>query len=462
MRFARVALLIAGVIASFAGSAVASPALTTFPSSLPALGTITAGSDGNMWLTSENDTASTSAIVRMTPIGQTTVFPTYPGSAIIGLAPGPDGNMWFTSFGGTAADPPGIGVLTPAGLVTDFSNGLSPGANDLLNSIVAGPDGNLWFSAGSGESIAPQRPEIGRITPTGQITEFRSGLSTKAIPEQIVAGPDGDLWFVDAGEPGEVGRVTPAGQITEFDVGGPSGVGIDVGGVAAGSDGNVWLTDFFPDPSVASITPAGKVTRFTAGLLPGRTSEPGDMTRGSDGNVYFVDNDGWGRAIGRVTPRGQITEFPVNPFGDTSDFIESIASGPGGIWMVDGAVRRLSLGGAAGARPLQAHLSCTHHGSARADWVCASSLVPRAATASGPLRVTARQVGVIAAGTGRLAAGRLTATLSLRNRLDDDFDLLLTLASHHSKRVISARLTFQKRPEKTAPAPKTHRSAPTA
>src|SRR5262249_12696343 len=160
-----------------------------------------------------------------------------------------------------------------------------------------------------------------------------------------------------------------AGQITEFSVGGPRGVGVDVGGVAAGAGGSVWFTEFFPDPLVGSVTPAGHVTRFRAGLLAGNNSEPGDMTRGTDGNVYFVDNNSWGRAIGRVTPRGQITEFPVTPSGDSSDFINSIAPGPGGIWMIEGAVRRLSLGGAPGARPLQAHLSCTHHGSARADWV---------------------------------------------------------------------------------------------
>ena len=38
---------------------------------------------------------------------------------------------------------------------------------------------------------------IGRITPTGSITEFTDGLSDGAEPTSIVKGPDGRLWFTE-------------------------------------------------------------------------------------------------------------------------------------------------------------------------------------------------------------------------------------------------------------------------
>src|SRR6202158_1273351 len=54
----------------------------------------------------------------------------------------------------------------------------------------------------------------------------------------IAAGADGNLWFVDAGQR-KVGRITPSGTITEF------GLPANVGGpyaITSGPDGNIWVT----------------------------------------------------------------------------------------------------------------------------------------------------------------------------------------------------------------------------
>jgi virginiamycin B lyase len=51
--------------------------------------------------------------------------------------------------------------------------------------IAAGPDGNLWFM----ETNANQ---IGRITPTGTITEYPVP-TTSSAPSFIAPGPDGYL-----------------------------------------------------------------------------------------------------------------------------------------------------------------------------------------------------------------------------------------------------------------------------
>src|SRR5271169_5211344 len=86
-------------------------------------------------------------------------------SAPGGLAAGPDGNLWFTETNGNR-----IGRITPAGVVTEFSTGISPNAQ--LWDITTGPDGNLWFTENNGG--------IGRITPSGVVTEFHAGLTACA------------------------------------------------------------------------------------------------------------------------------------------------------------------------------------------------------------------------------------------------------------------------------------------
>lgn len=57
------------------------------------------------------------------------------------------------------------------------------------NKIAAGPDGNMWFT----ESLG-----IGRVTPAGVITEFSAAISADSgLFEGIAAGPDGNLWFTE-------------------------------------------------------------------------------------------------------------------------------------------------------------------------------------------------------------------------------------------------------------------------
>ena len=99
-----------------------------------------------------------------------------------------------------------------------------------VRGIVAGPDGNVWFTC-ERDDIPPHFvPEsiVGRVTPQGEVQEFSQGLSPLSFLPEIIAGPDGNLWFPI--EPGlnqfppkaalaGIGRVTPQGQITEFRAG---------------------------------------------------------------------------------------------------------------------------------------------------------------------------------------------------------------------------------------------------
>src|SRR5262245_54288010 len=97
------------------------------------------------------------------------------------------------------------------------------------------------------------------------------------------------------------GRWLPS-TITEFPLP-PLNLGASFGavGITAGPDGNVW----FADPvahAVGRITPAGQVTEFpTPGI------EADAITAGPDGNLWFLNNAltfSGSPAVGRITPDG--------------------------------------------------------------------------------------------------------------------------------------------------------------
>ena len=99
------------------------------------------------------------------------------------------------------------------------------------------------------------------------------------------------------------GGPPPAGTITEFSA--PN----DPTQITAGPDGTLW---FGENGHIGRITPAGKLTEFP--LPPGENAL--GITEGPDGNLWFTDCvfDGSGdcttSTIGRITPGGQISEFP--------------------------------------------------------------------------------------------------------------------------------------------------------
>jgi streptogramin lyase len=178
-------------------------------------------------------------------------------------------------------------------------------------SIIQGPDGNLWFVEQNASNVA-------RITPNGEITEFRT--PTFSFPLDITAGPDGNVWFSE-GAVGQIAFITPGGHIEEilFDSLGAAG------GIVTGPDGNIWFTDLIGN-SVWRLDLATRVP--TSFPVPTPDSFPSDITVGSDGNLWFVEGIG---KIGRSTPEGVITEF-----GSGLGLPFSIATGPdGNVWFTE-------------------------------------------------------------------------------------------------------------------------------
>ena len=78
--------------------------------------------------------------------------------------------------------------------------------------ITNGPDGNIWFTEPNHNG-----DKIGKISPTnGAVTEY--DLTAASVGwDGIAPGPDGNLWFTQPYE-NEIGKISPTGKITEYPV----------------------------------------------------------------------------------------------------------------------------------------------------------------------------------------------------------------------------------------------------
>ncbi len=192
----------------------------------------------------------------------------------------------------------------PAGAhasITELTAGLTAGSQP--TDITTGPDGNLWFTQRAGVG------RIGRVTPSGSITEYvggiTSGFSAGQQPSHITSGPDGALWATEDGTTGQIVRLDPAtGTVTEY------ATGITPNrqptGITTGPDGNLWFTERGGAGAIGRITPGGLITEYTTGLTS--ASAPTDIAPGDDGALWFTENSDPGR-IGRIDPStGAITE----------------------------------------------------------------------------------------------------------------------------------------------------------
>jgi streptogramin lyase len=286
---------------------------------------ITAGPDGNLWFTEGEFDAN--KIGRITPAGVFTEFQ-LPGSwtGPLAITAGPDGNLWFTASQTIPSNPGSfqqptnrIGRITPSGDLTEFDapNGTAWG-------ITAGPDGNLWYvSESSAGSL------IGRVTPAGDITTFAVPTALPGLTG-ITTGPDGNLWFTEA-TANKIGRITPSGTITEFAL--PASE-TEPSGIVAGPDGNLW---FAGKEAIGRMTPGGTLTLFS---LPAGHSGATGITVGADGNLWFTEFKPntlifEGVYIGSITTSGTITEYLVP---SSNDYMNGITAGPdGNIWFVESA-----------------------------------------------------------------------------------------------------------------------------
>jgi virginiamycin B lyase len=242
------------------------------------------------------------------------------------------------------------------GLPFDCSSGLcvalvSPGVNAVYlgrpYEITSFTDGNLWIAGGGGS--------IPFVSVSGQFTIYGSAIpdgTTLAQAFGITAGPAGSLWITDC-YPGtvqphhQIYQVTPVpGDVPKLQAFAAPDPLCPLR-IVAGPDGNLWFTS--QDASVGRLTPAGEYTRFpVAGASSVGVVAPG-ITVGPDGNLWFASEAG----IGRLTVDGAMTVFPVPT---AAAEVAGITRGPDdNLWFVEnraGKVGRCTVDGVITEFPL--------------------------------------------------------------------------------------------------------------
>jgi virginiamycin B lyase len=285
--------------------------------------------------------AATSYQGTMTPI-----FVKPHGIMSFHLASGPDGYLWVASIGYIAR-------ITTAGAFKGAV--VTPHVDDAADAMVAGRDGNIWFS-GEANNVG----RIGRITPSGELTEYILPPGSNAFA--LAAGPDGIAF---TGHPtATLGLMSYAGKISAIDF----KTNIDIKSIAYDSNGTLWyagcsgvgrltrahsVRDYPVEGGCngeASVSVGqGGATWFSAGGHIGYVDasgtmrlfkplySPTSMTAAPDGNLWFVNSSA--NLISRITPQGIVSRFPTT-FGDSPG---EIAVGPDGNLWVCGTTKILRI-----------------------------------------------------------------------------------------------------------------------
>ena len=101
--------------------------------------------------------------------------------------------------------------------------------------------------------------------------------------------------------------------------------------ITAGPDGNVWFDDQAgPDFKVGKITPAGQITEYPL------SDNPWDLTVGIDGNLWLLQGHTT-NGIDRVTPTGEVDLFTAGllPTADIYDGTNLVSGPDGNLWFID-------------------------------------------------------------------------------------------------------------------------------
>jgi virginiamycin B lyase len=146
--------------------------------------------------------------------------------------------LWFTEQASMR-----IGRITPTGHISEFP---LPGVSHVPSDIVASADGALWF-------LVPNQSLLDRITIDGHITEFllpSAACHTAGIPTtssngpcevmNFTSGPDGALWFSEPWR-NVLGRMDGQGHIAEYSLPKTSAMPGSPGALTGGPDGAIWF-----------------------------------------------------------------------------------------------------------------------------------------------------------------------------------------------------------------------------
>jgi virginiamycin B lyase len=240
---------------------------------------------------------------------------------------GADGTVWFLT-----SSPAQVGRISPTGALTFFA---LPTTQSDLSSITIGPGGDLWFTEDN-------MNRIGRMTASGKVTEY-AVPTAHSWPSDLTVGPDGAIWFTEQ-LARKIGRVTTEGAFIEYPTGDASASpNASPNAIVAGPDGNLWfgLTGDTTD-ALGRMTPAGDLTVYPLGE---KGHEISSVVAGSDGALWFCESAA--SKIGRMTTSGVVTEIALPT---PRSFPMAIAAAPdGALWFTEqgsNQIGRLTTAGA--------------------------------------------------------------------------------------------------------------------
>jgi virginiamycin B lyase len=166
----------------------------------------------------------------------------------------------------------GLGVLTQ--VPGDPSNPFWSWAHPAAT-VTATPTGTATAT-----HTATPPVQLPHLTFTSIIEPSETGFA----PRGLVAGPDNAIWFTEY-QSNKIGELAvPGGHVEhEFAI----HKAVMPSSIAAGSDGNLWFTE--GSRGIGRMTPGGVYTDFP---LPSGSGIPDDIVAGQDGNLWFLETGG--------------------------------------------------------------------------------------------------------------------------------------------------------------------------
>ena len=247
------------------------------------------GSDGTIWYCLQNG-----GVGHMTTSGVATNISLPSGASPQAMTAGPDGNMWVTDAGNDQVD-----RITPGGTITPFS-GLSAGSYAF--GIAKGSDGNLWVADDGVNKIA-------KVTTAGAITEYAySGPDDYGL--YMIS--DGDnLWFTTSDSVDEL--ALPATPTPPSGGGGGSGGGQGTGGSSSSSSGTTAASKPIAttnNPTTPTPQSTAESPTTTAPASPINLNQFPDFTNGQG---YTMDVNSGDQYVFTPTDSAQVYTLTVAP-----------------------------------------------------------------------------------------------------------------------------------------------------
>jgi len=287
---------------------------------------IAAGPDGNIWITMEtNGDSGINGIGKLSTAG---VLQTYPVTLLSGdftcfnIISGPQGKLWFDDENG------GVYSITTSGAVTSYRVETDP-----LVALAQGPDGNVWAVDWEFEYIDQLNVSSGVVT---QHSLYPGPSPSPGIfnPMNITTGSDGALWFTQApyseneiGQPMDLGRITTSGAVSYYVTNGASLSGDPAALTLNATDQNIWFTE---PSAIGRMTPSGTLTEFPIAVGAGACC---GIVASSDGSLWFIETNA--NAIGHMDVHGNfLGDYQLPAVGG----LWQITLGPdGNIWFTQQA-----------------------------------------------------------------------------------------------------------------------------